>query len=159
MRKFKILCIVAIFAASFMPTQISAKVETNEKVTIEYLENGNYVETIITEENTTNTMMGRATSSKTGSKTEFYRNGDGEVMWTIAVRASFTYNGSTATCTQSSVITTCPSNMWKVSNTSASRKGNTGTAYATGKRYTNGFVVESVNRSVTLTCSGNGTLY
>lgn len=157
MKKFKILFVVAILAASFVPTQISAKDAPNEKVTIEYLENGYYIETIITEE-TTNTMMSRA-ASKNGTKKETYKNADGEVMWTISINASFTYTGMIATCTNAWVTTTCPAKLWKVSDAIATRGGNSATAYATGKRYQNGLVIQTLNRSVTISCSGNGTLY
>lgn len=163
MKKIKLLCIAAIFAASFMPTQISAKVATNEtvtneNVTIEYLENGDYIETIITEEKPSDTIMARATSSKSGSKAVYYKNASGEIQWSVAVNANFTYSGLTSTCTYAWVTTTCPSKVWKVSESSAIRSGNSATAYATGKLYMNGVVIQTINRSVKLTCSGNGTL-
>lgn len=156
MKKFKILFIVAIFTASFLPAQISAKVMPNENVTIEYLENGDYVETIIT---TTDTVTSRAAASKVGTKNAFYKNANGEIMWSVSINASFTYNGSTATCTNSWVTTTCPSKFWKVSDAIALSGGNSATAYATGKRYQNGLVIQTLYSKVTLNCSANGTLY
>ena len=41
-------------------------------------------------------------------------------------------------------------------NKKASKSGNTAKASATGVRYTNGHAVQSITRTVTLTCSATG---
>lgn len=45
---------------------------------------------------------------------------------------------------------------WSVGNKKASKSGNTAKASATGVRYTNGHAVQSITRTVTLTCSATG---
>lgn len=47
----------------------------------------------------------RATSTKTGTKTVNVKNSTGKVLWSVSVKGTFTYNGSTATCTTASVST------------------------------------------------------
>ena len=96
-----------------------------------------------------------ATNTKTASKTEKYKNSNGTVMWSVTVKGTFTYTGSSSTCKSASVSTTCPSSSWNVSNPSASKSGNKAIASATGKNRGSGL---SVTRKVTLTCSANGTL-
>lgn len=96
--------------------------------------------------------------TKTGSKTVYYKNADNETLWYVKVTATFSYNGSTSTCKSASVTAGSNNSYWKVSNKKSSYSGNHGTASATGKKYLFGIVTSTINRSVTLTCSPNGTL-
>lgn len=112
------------------------------------------METIIEEIPTT-----RASNQKTGRKTANYKNSQGTVVFTVTVTGTFTYNGSSSTCTKSVVEASSKNANWKISSKSASKSGNKATAKATAKRYVDGTVVETRNCSVTLTCSSNGSLY
>ena len=87
------------------------------------------------------------------TKTEKYKNASGEVMWSISVTGTFSYNGSSCTCTKATVSTTKPSSMWSLSNKKASKSGNKAIASVTG--HAPGV---TVTRTVTLTCSPSGNL-
>jgi hypothetical protein len=65
-----------------------------------------------------------ATSTKTASKKTTYYNGSDEVMWYVMVTGTFTYNGSTSTCTSSVVTAAAPNSYWKIASKSASKSGN-----------------------------------
>ena len=68
----------------------------------------------------------------------------------------FSYGNGTSTCLSASCTTSLYSNSWSVGNKKASKSGNTAKASATGVRYTNGHAVQSITRTVTLTCSATG---
>lgn len=100
----------------------------------------------------------RATSTKTGTKTVNVKNSSGKVLWSVSVKGTFTYNGSTATCTNASVSTNINESGWKVVNSSSSKSGNKATGYAKVNCYRGGVLIDSLSKTVTLTCSATGKL-
>lgn len=124
-----------------------------QKKEIIQLDNGYYLETIIEETPTT-----RASNQKTAKKTGNYKNAQGTTMFSVTVTGTFTYTGSSSTCTKSVASATSKNANWKISSKSASKSGNKATAKATAKRYVDGTAVETQNCTVTLTCSSNGSL-
>lgn len=76
----------------------------------------------------------------------------------MTVTGTFNYNGSSATCTSSKVSTKIYNDAWKISSSSSSKSGNKATAKATGKEYFLGIAINSITRSVTLTCDGKGNV-
>lgn len=120
-----------------------------------YLENGDYIETVISE----SPIVSYASNSKSGSKTSTYYNSDDVALWYVKVTGSFTYTGSSVRCTGASVSADSYSSYWGISNRSSSYSGNIATAKATGTHYFGNAVVERVNETVNLSCSVNGSLY
>lgn len=123
--------------------------------TIEFLGNGDYVETIIIEDNTLSQV--RATT-KSGTKTTYYKNSSGTIMWSVSVKGTFSYTGSSSTCTNATVSTTCPSVSWRILSSSSSRSGNVAKATATAGQFSANIEAKRLTRTVSLTCSANGTL-
>jgi hypothetical protein len=97
-------------------------------------------------------------STKSGSKKVSYENSSGTLLWYVKVSGTFTYNGSTSTCTKSTVSTSAPASNWKISSNDSGKTGNQAWATATAKRYNGSTVVQTVSRTVTLTCSKTGVL-
>lgn len=95
-------------------------------------------------------------TTKSKSKTTYYKNSSGQVMWYVKVTGVFKYGNGSATCTSSSVTAESKNSAWTVHNKSASRNGNTATAKATGKRHFQGVVVDTITKTVTLKCSSTG---
>lgn len=151
MKKF-LLCILLTF--SFLFTNINSCKAYNSSIQKEYLGDGYYFETEIYQND-----LELLSSSKTtsGSKKVSYKHDD-TVLWTVTVKGKFTYNGNSATCTSSTVETTCPSSAWKISKKSSSKSANKAIASATGKNYLLGVCIQTVSKTVTLTCSANGKL-
>lgn len=117
-----------------------------------------YCVTVIEQEPVVTTSPYSTTNTKTASKTVYYQDANNNKLWYVKVTATFSYNGSTSSCKSVSVTAGSYSSDWKVSNKSSSYSGNHGTASATGKKYYLGIVTKTVNESVTLTCSKDGTL-
>lgn len=117
-------------------------------------DDGSYIETIIEQ----SSPLTRA-KSLSGSKTKNYKDKNGNIIWYLKVNGKFSYNGKSATCTDSKVEAKSSNFNWKISNKKAIRLGATAKASCTAKKYTAlGIELSSVNSSVSLTCSGNGKL-
>ena len=148
-----LLCVIIMFSLS--APAFAFENNDNENTVIEYLEDGSCFITTITmvEEKST-----YATNTKTFTKTISYKDEDGIVCWSATLYATFRYTGSSATCTESDVTYTVSNSKWKITSATASKSGNTATANITAKRYTLGIPVETLNRTITMTCSANGTI-
>jgi hypothetical protein len=117
-----------------------------------------YYETVIEESTPAPSFATYAAKTKTGYKTTYCKNASGKVLWSVKVTANFSYNGTTATCTSVSVSTTVSDSSWKISNKYTTRCSNYGTATATADNYSKGKVINTITKTVKLTCSPNGTL-
>lgn len=134
----------------------AANLETEENiihVERQYFENGDYIETIVSE-----SPIATYSSSKSGSKTSTYYR-DNTALWYVKVWGAFTYTGSSVYCTDASVDAGSYNSYWGVSNLTSSYSGNIATASATGKHYFGNAVTETVKETVHLSCSVNGSLY
>jgi hypothetical protein len=126
---------------------------------IEYFEDGSYCITVIEDCNIINNpSITTASASKTvsKSKTAHYYSSSNVEQWYVKVSGSFTYGNGSAVCNSASVIANPKNKDWKVSNKTSRKSGNSATASATGKRYKNNVLLETVTKSVTLTCSPTG---
>lgn len=149
---------LSIFSVSLLVCTLSMNIFASgmveKNISIEYQsQDGIYYETIL-EEEPSNTRS----STKSGSKTVNCKNSKGKILWSVKVHGSFTYNGKTATCTSSTVSTTCPASNWKISSSSAWKDGANAIAKATAKKYSSGIVTKTETETVTLHCSPSGKL-
>ncbi len=127
--------------------------------TVDVYSDGSYGVTTITESvavSTVSTNAPRAT--KPGSISYSHYDASNVLLWKVTLNATFTYNGTTATCTSATPSYTVYGSAWKVTKSTASHSGNTATGSFTAKRYTLGIPVETVNKTLTLTCSPSGVL-
>lgn len=147
----KIITILCISFLAFSHSVLNASAfETNPTriYAKEELENGYYLETVIT----TNYTQARS-SIRNGTKTATYRDINGKALWSITV------NGKSATCTSSTYSKANYSISWKLSNAKASKNGAAASASITAKQYhQNGSLQKTINKTVKLTCSPNGSL-
>lgn len=97
-------------------------------------------------------------ATKLGSISYSHYNASNVLLWKVTLDATFSYNGSTATCISATPSYTIYNSLWKVTKATASHSGNTATGSFTAKRYTLGIPVETINKTLTLTCSPNGTI-
>ncbi|HIY64423.1 MAG TPA: hypothetical protein H9730_13370 [Candidatus Mediterraneibacter stercoripullorum] len=134
-------------------------VKAQESITeIEYLSDGSYYLTEIQEDSVPSIGLLAANKTRTASATTKYCSASGNTLWYVKVTATFTYNGSTSSCTSASATAGSYSSAWKISGKSASRSGNKGKATATATQYVNSKPASSRTRTVTLTCDKDGNL-
>ena len=119
---------------------------------VEYYSDGSYSVTTI--ETSSITVLANSTVSK--SKNTAHYNSDNEMQWVITVKGTFTYTGSSATCTNSTVSYKIYDDHWKVTSAQASKNGRTAKGEFTLKRYVLGIPAKTVNETLTLTCSNTG---
>ena len=96
----------------------------------------------------------RASKSVSGSKPYTCYDSAGTALWKVTLYGTFTYTGSSATCTASSISTTIYDSSWSTGSKSASKSGNKATGSATMKKST----VKSVPVSLSLSCNASGSL-
>lgn len=100
----------------------------------------------------------RASGSKTGTKTRSYYNADDTLAWQVVLTGKFTYTGSTATCTSSSVSTNIYESGWYTVSKSATKSGNSANGTAVIGEKVLGVTLGKVQVDLTLSCDANGNL-
>ncbi len=138
----------------------SQKEETQQIV---YYEDGSYAIITFSEEASVSNTQSQerslaVTQTKAGSKNCSFYNDDDELQWVVTLRGVFSYNGSSATCTESTVSSTVYYSNWKVTSAVASKSGATAIGDFVVKRYTLLVPVQTENVHLTITCSANGNL-
>ena len=164
MKKIKpiLLSMLMLFTLLAAPYRAEAAVsgDTADNSTITYFDAGSYMITTIGDEPGSKKPSGiqpfAASTTVSKSKTARFYNSENQVMWYVKVTGSFTYTGSSAKCNSASVTADSLSNSWKVSKLSAAHSGATAYASATGKQYFLGTVIDTISRTVSLTCSPTG---
>lgn len=119
---------------------------------IEYFEDGSYIVTELTE----STITTFAAKTVSNSKSSHYYESNNSKAWTVTLNATFSYTGSSATCTKATTSNTIYNDAWKVTSAVASKSGNKGTGAFTVKKYAIGIPIKTMNRTVTITCSNSG---
>ncbi|MDO5411251.1 MAG: hypothetical protein Q4F21_12515 [Lachnospiraceae bacterium] len=153
--KKTILFLLMLSLIIFPTTSVSAQTSSSQ-TEYEYFEDGSYFVTTTEEITLSDVSVLAATNTKTGRKKSTYYNNSGEPMWFVQVTGTFSYGNGTSTCTASSVAAESSASTWKITNRSAGKSGNKATA--TAKQYMLGLPINTVNRTVTLTCSSTGVL-
>lgn len=146
----KILSFIIILSLALFPIDVSAATSSDE---IEYLSNGDYI--IFTIENKSTGSIQPYSKTVTKSKTGRYIHNN-SVQWYVKVTGTFTYGSGTSKCTSSSVSAKSNVNIWKITSSSSGKSKNTASATATAKHYYNNSIVDTVTRTVKLTCSSTG---
>jgi hypothetical protein len=158
-RTFKFITAL-LLSSSIICTIIPHEIIHAQTITIskEIVSDNLYCITEICETPNSEINLFSSSQTKSGSKTQRYVNGNGTTLWYVTVHATFTYNGSSSSCTNASVTAESNSSAWKVTNKSSWKSGNTGYASATATHTLSGSEITSSNRTVSISCSKTGTL-
>ena len=128
--------------------------------TTEYLENGMTVTTTVYEEQPILARgLAASTTTKSGSKSQTFRNSSGKAVLTFTVYGEFEVNtGVSAECIDASYDYSIKDSAWELDSGSAWESGNK--AYASGSfsRSKLGVEIDSLDADLTLTCSSKGKL-
>ncbi len=155
-KSISITLIIAVICCTVLSLSVGAASENYSVVDIECLNNGDYIETVISDiDEQVVPSVGRA--SKSITKTRYYKNSEGTVLWSVSITGTFTYNGTTSTCTSCSHKTTSPASAWSITSSSHSKSGNTATARATAT-YETATTSKDYQMSISIKCSASGTI-
>ena len=149
-----LLVLTFLFSVPVYASEGSEPGPAGAVVDIEYLENGDYIVTVI-EDGEIIIPSDATATTVTKTKTSNYYNSSGTRLWNVKVQGTFTYNGTTSTCTKASHQATSYASTWEIISASHSKSGNHATATATARHHLYpGY--NDYTRSVTLTCSPTG---
>ncbi len=129
----------------------SFAIETSRNIE-ETFNDGSYFETEL------EVIESKTTNTKSGKKTASFKDSSGKTMWSITVEGTFKYTGTSATCTKSFGNSISYVSYWKLEKATATKSGNTASAKTTGRRYSAFICVETIPKTVTLSCDKNGKL-
>ena len=150
MKRFVCFVLSFFLLLSAASTASAAEITASEEIIS--FEDGSYliIETVQS--------MVRSSDTSSGFKRYVYCDENDTVKWRAILTGTFTYDGTTATCTDSSVTTYVYASNWYEVSKSAGKSGNTATGSVTMGRTVLGITVAKETYSLTLTCSPNGTL-
>ena len=150
----KTFCIVSLMLLIFtlIPFCVTATENDTPKQDIIYFDDGSYIEI------ETTYLESRAISAQTGSRAYTYRDQDHKIQWQAVLQGTFSYDGTTSTCTASICTVSITDNAWYVVSKTTSKSG--GTAYAElviGRKML-GITVEKRTINLSLSCDKDGNL-
>jgi hypothetical protein len=140
------LCFVSIPASSE---------SLNSDLQIIYYPDGSYVITELIDDSTESLLLHNRTTVTKSKASTYYAN-TGTKCFTLTVTGTFTYDGTSATCTSATYSSTIHNNEWSLATGAASHSGNSATATGTFVRKVLGVVVSTKILTVTLSCSPSG---
>lgn len=149
---FTLLSIFFIFTT--VNSAYAFDVQKNQNPTIEYFDDGSYIITTISDEPYSISTYSSTTTTK--SKISAYYSKSNSKLWDVKVTGTFTYGNGSAKCTRSTISSNSYNKNWKITNKSASKSNATASATATGNLYQDNIIVQSIVKTVTLTCDKNG---
>lgn len=156
--KFAILLCGMLTLATLFPTNTNAS-QPDVISEIEMLENGFYFETIIESEDISSLISPRAAVKyTTKTKTTNMKDSSGNTLWYVSITATFSYNGSSATCLSCSPNAKSYASTWTIASVTSNKSGNTATATAVAIHGISSGISESFTKSVTIKCDGSGTV-
>lgn len=145
-----VLIAVMLFAVLPMRGFAVADVQTDEEII--HLDDGSYivVELIWAD--------ARASGTRTAVKTHKYYNNDNVEQWRAVLQGTFTYTGTSATCTAASCNVTISDDAWYVHAKGVNKSGNAAMCELTMGKKLLGVTVSKKTISMSLTCDANGNL-
>lgn len=151
MKRFLSFALLVILTISLLPVHAYAVKDTQSDKTIIYLDDNSYITVEVSE------VESRASGTKTGSKTYRYYNNNVE-EWKAVLRGTFSYTGSSATCTASSCDVTISDSAWYTVSKNVSKSGNSANCTLTMGRKFLGITISKETINMTLSCDANGNL-
>ena len=139
------LLVLFLLLSFFTPTNVSASEQAQQEKLC--FSDGSYILVEIT------SVQARASGGITGSQHYTYYNSNDVRQWRATVTGTFTYDGTTSTCTAVSTSFTAYVSGWNLDSVSKYKSGNK----AIGDFYLSYSAWETSVR-VTLTCDKNGKL-
>lgn len=145
------LCLI-ITLSILTPFSAHAAESSDTKTEIIMFEDGSYLEIV------TASVSTRASGSITGYKSYSYINNFNVLQWRATLTATFTYTGTSSTCTSGSCSVSILDSAWYVVSNSTTRSGNTATTNLTMGLKALGVTVAKPTYTITLSCDKDGNL-
>lgn len=135
--------------------------DSNEKIvsrTVEMLDDGYLLETVVTEEITEVTARTNE-YVRAGSVTRNLKNSDGDVLWSFTLRGQYdVVEGVSSVCTLAKYSYNIYDNSWSLDSASTSKSANKAIGNATFKKKVLFVTTDTKSFTLTLTCDKYGNL-
>lgn len=159
-RVSKVLAVMMV-AVLMLTGKADAATIAQGQHTIEHLDNGDYIETVINDAGMKAALsLQSADKQITKTKTAYYKNKSGAVLWSVSIKATFkatfSYNGTSSKCISCSPSASAPAKSWSIKSLSSSTKGNSASAKVVAVHATN--VSQQYTKTVTIHCSKTGVI-
>lgn len=152
MKRIFSIALIAVLLITLLPARTYAATIAEASENIIYLDDGSYITIELT------WAESRASGTKSASKTHKFYNSDNVEQWRAVLRGSFTYTGSSATCTASSCDITISNSDYYVVSKEASKSGNAALCtFVVGKKFL-GITIDKDTVNMSITCDANGNL-
>ena len=155
-----VLCVMLSAFAAPVNAQ-TPDTDSNEKIvsrTVEMLDDGYLLETVVTEEITE--VTARANEYvRAGSVTRNFKNSDGDVLWSFTLRGQYdVVEGVSSVCTLAKYSYNIYDNSWSLDSASTSKSANKAIGNATFKKKVLFVTTDTKSFTLTLTCDKYGNL-
>lgn len=130
-------------------------------ITSDYIPNNISMYTLLSTNSNLGTVKNLSASKNnktiTKTKTSKIRSKNGTVLWSVSIKATFTYNGTTSKCISYSHSASAPAKSWSIKSVSSSKKENSATAVAIAT-HSDAVGSKDFKQSITIKCSKNGVV-
>lgn len=152
MKRFFSLVLAAVLLVVLLPFKTYAVVNSQVDEDVVYFEDGSYITIELSWTET------RASGTKTGSKTYRFNNSNGVEQWRAVLKGTFSYTGSSATCTAASCDVTISNSAFYVVSKNVSKSGNAALCELVMGKKMLGITVSKDTVNMSITCDANGNL-
>ena len=153
MKRFFSMVLAATFLlAALLPMNAYAAADTQVNEAVVYFEDGSYMTVELT------WAESRASGTKTGSKTYRFNNSNGVEQWRAVLRGTFSYTGSSATCTAASCDVTISNSSFYVVSKGVNKSGNAALCELVMGKKLLGVTVSKDKINMQITCDATGNL-
>lgn len=154
-----LLATICLAQAITFPPVLAADPDYPRTPTIEMLEDGYYLETVIVDATSPLSPMARSEMQYvTKTKTTQLKNSSGVVLWSVSITATFAYDGSSCYCMSYSPSAKAYASTWSIKNVTSSSNGMAATATATATQTHATGISKDYMVSVTIKCSVTGVI-
>ncbi len=141
-----------LFGSSYLPASAGEWQDSSYNYT-EYYSDGSYAVITITED-----AVNAKASTKSAQKSYNYHNNAGESLWTYTLSGTFTYNGTTSSCTSVYDSYTIENSNWHLDSRSCYKSGKSAYGSVTMKYKVLGITTKTVSQDLTISCSAGGVI-
>jgi len=150
MKTLKYLVIILLFTV--LPVNVMCVTSAEENKSVIYFEDGSYTITTIVSPET------RASTNRVGTKKYEHYNASDEIQWIATITGYFTYDGTSCTCTYSSLNVDIINTQWSIVSGISQESGNTATAELVMSRKILGLIPTEKTLNMYISCDKNGNL-
>lgn len=151
-RLMSILCVILLITAT-SSSAIAVKANEDIYATVFSFDDGSYVVVRCEDSGTI-----RATNTITKNKSYTYYSSTNVIQWKFTLTGTFTYNGVTSSCTNTSSSLQIYNTAWYQIYRGTSMSGNTAYGTLTLGRKVTGVTIDEKTFTITMTCSKTGVV-